>query len=85
MTRIALIALLAATAAPALAADFTPAQPDMIAARDIGDRADSHSIGARDIGDRKDYKVSELSRDERGGVAQPKARDIADRKDRGTV
>jgi hypothetical protein len=65
MTRFALIALIAATATPALAVNFTSSSQDTIAARDIADRKDG-------------YEISELSRDERGGIEQPRARDIAD-------
>ncbi len=54
MNRIVLIALLAATAAPALAADFTTETSAPTAARDIGDRAEGNTFAARDIADRKD-------------------------------
>jgi hypothetical protein len=97
MTRFAIIALIAATATPALAVNFTSTATDTIAARDIADREGGYQISelsrderggikqpkARDIADREDgYQISELSRDERGGIDQPKARDIADRAER---
>lgn len=73
MQTLRIIALVAATATPALATtapiDAMP-QDGILAARDIADRAHGFMIG-------------ELSRDERGGLSQPKARDIGDREPRG--
>lgn len=95
MKTLSLIALIAATATPALATiQPIDATPTSISARDIADRAEGFEVSElfgseragdpttrnRDIADRADgFEISELFGSERAGL--PGARDIADRAD----